>query len=240
MTRRSLWYDVPETPVAVEMGPQIRTSQPLRPVAIAPQFSADVVCAIVGGTPFDMARKVPIPGGLDGGGVDIRGRIFFSPFSSGYNLASDADDVFPIGANVTVLTQAFFHPLGGPGTFLSNSSTGTDDVNIFAPYSGDSNAYFRWGGETAGTSSLSVAGLTFKLTDWWAFTAGPRGNEIWQNFKRVGSNGAGTGVSRTGSANALTIGQGFSVYSFSMFVTLRKQMSEGFLSSGNYWQLFEP
>jgi len=74
------------------------------------------------------------------------------------------------------------------------------------PYS-DGTVYWDYGGspgKTAGSTRLSVGSLTFG-DDFWAFTTGPRGMEIWQNGVRRASN-AGT-PTRVNRATAFYWGQ---------------------------------
>ncbi len=76
---------------------------------------------------------------------------------------------------------------------------------VHLPYS-DGTVYWDYGGATDGTSRAQIAGLSFGQSDVWAFTAGPRGHEIWRNGKLLKSNGAGTSTTRTSSTTDFKLG----------------------------------
>lgn len=65
-------------------------------------------------------------------------------------------------------------------------------LQFHAPFS-DGVVYWDFGGATAGTTRVSVSGLTFG-DDTWAVTVGPRGMEIWQ------SNAAGLMIKRASNS----------------------------------------
>ena len=92
------------------------------------------------------------------------------------------------------------------GVFRSSSAFGLNSVSsIFdglrvschLPFS-DGVVYWDFGGVTA-AGRTSVAGLTFGR-DVWAFTAGPRRSEIWQNGERRAQNANATPTRSAGSA----------------------------------------
>ena len=76
------------------------------------------------------------------------------------------------------------------------AGTGASTINALVPWV-DGTVYWDFGGVSAGTSRLSVAGLSFGL-DAWVFSTGARGMEMWQNGLLRGSNGGNT--TRTASA----------------------------------------
>lgn len=65
------------------------------------------------------------------------------------------------------------------GEFGLASTAGGERCGGHVPFT-DGSVYWDYGGSTAGTTRVSVAGLTIG-NDVWAFTTGPRGMEIWQN-----------------------------------------------------------
>ena len=78
----------------------------------------------------------------------------------------------------------------GPG-----GDSNTYAFNVLLPF-GDGSIYWDFGG-WAGANRLSVGGLSFAITniDRWVFTAGPKGSAIYQNGKKVASQG--TAITRT-------------------------------------------
>jgi hypothetical protein len=73
------------------------------------------------------------------------------------------------------------------GVFAATAST----CGALLPYS-DGKVYWDFGGNVEGTTRVSVAGLTVSPTqeEVWAFTAGRRGMEIWQDGRKRASNSA--------------------------------------------------
>lgn len=90
----------------------------------------------------------------------------------------------------------------GSTAFVVDTATSTQFAHAAIPNS-DGTVYWDWGGTSAGTSRISVAGLTFG-DDVWVFTVGPRGMDIWQNgILRASQSGH---ASRTGSTNSFKLG----------------------------------
>lgn len=95
-----------------------------------------------------------------------------------------------------------------------SSGGGTDGdtgrCGAHVPYN-DGTVYFDYGGLSAGTTRLSVAGLSFTNDDIWFFTVGIRGMEIWQNsVKRAGNSST---PSRTnGGTQQFQLGRGNQVF----------------------------
>jgi hypothetical protein len=227
----------------------LRRRQPQAIPAIDGRYLPIVKSAIVGNNLYDVARRAVLPssslGNLGRQGAAKATALVNS--GNSYQIVSNGNLMLPTGSEVTILWQAYKQAeTGATGVLGNNLASTTEECTIYLPYSGDGRVYWRWGGESAGSSELSVGGLTFAPDDWWAFTAGPRGNEIWQNFALVGSNAAGSGVSRTsGFGNALSWGTHLGTSSYttivqSLFGVLAKQLPMSFLRSGNYWQLFAP
>lgn len=75
---------------------------------------------------------------------------------------------------------------------IANSGSGNARMQLHLPFS-DGTVYWDFAGATAGTTRVSVAGLTFS-DDTWCVTVGPRGMEIWQ------SNAAGLMIKRASNA----------------------------------------
>lgn len=97
---------------------------------------------------------------------------------------------------------------------------------VHLPYS-DGTVYWDFGGNSEGSTRLSVGGLTFG-DDFWVFTTGPRGMEIWQNGIRRASNSAnptrsaGTGVFTLGEGTGLGAGD---LAEISYFATWWRQLT---------------
>ncbi len=109
----------------------------------------------------------------------------------------------------------------GPSTILlgwhkrdasnrASAAFGVDDttnrIGVHLPYS-DGTVYFDYGGASEGSTRLSIGGLTFG-DDFWAFTTGPRGMEIWQNSLLRATNSANPTRSNVASPFYLGLGQG--------------------------------
>lgn len=82
--------------------------------------------------------------------------------------------------------------------------TTTGRCNVHLPYN-EGTTYWDFGGVTAGTSRLSVAGLTFG-DDTWSFGSGVGGMRIWQNG-RIRATQAGSATRVVFGAN-WTLGTG--------------------------------
>lgn len=234
--------------------PQRLTRQPQYLPRIAGEFQKVTKSAIVGSYQYDVGRNYVLPttdpgayGGTLARKATPNGMALYNSGQS-YTLGVDAETVMPTGSEVTILLQGYKESQTGPETVLGNitASPAGAEVDIYLPYSPDGNVYWRWGGNSAGTSSLAVGSLAFASDDWWAFTSGPRGMEIWQNGVLKGSNSAGSAVSRVDGSTNLVWGGGSSagVYwaslSLTMLAVLTKQMDADFLRRRNYWHLFQP
>lgn len=234
--------------------PSTLTQQPQYTVTIAAPYAAITKSAIIASVPYDIVRRVTlaVPDPQSGTGTLTRrnnrhGASLINLLDS-YRVAATGEDILPTGNEVTILWQAYKRADASvTAAFGSATVPDGDAVNIFLPYAGDGNVYWRWGGSAGGTGSLNVASLSFAPGDWWAFTAGPRGHEIWQNFRKVGSNAPGSSATRGtpllgafwgkhGTAGAGT----YCEVEWSMWAVLTKQLDPGFLSSGNYWRIFAP
>ena len=82
----------------------------------------------------------------------------------------------------------------------SNPANGACGVHL--PYN-DGVAYWDFKTTTVGDGRLTASGLTYG-NDFWAFTIGTRGQEIWQNGVLRASNA--TNVTRTASSNDWQLG----------------------------------
>lgn len=170
--------------------------------------------------------------------------------SAGDNAVfANSDDFFPLGEEVTLVffggtSGGYGGAIGLRATDGAVAATPTIDAHVFLPYSGDGAVYWRWGGSTAGTSSLSVPGLTIAPNDLWCFTAGPRGMEIWQNGVLVASQSGHAGRASS-SAYGVTLGAAYSNYtpvaaSTFLVATFARQLDPSLLSRKLPWQLFAP
>lgn len=86
---------------------------------------------------------------------------------------------------------------------LDGNATASTWFDALVPYA-DGNVYWDFGGATSGSTRLVVSGLTFG-DDLWAFTAGARGMEVWQNGLLRGSQAAA--ATRAQSGLPLALGQ---------------------------------
>jgi hypothetical protein len=109
--------------------------------------------------------------------------------------------ICPTDGKVTIVAALRYHgdDRGTAPMFFCASETTTDAERIeFGPNS-DTALILRYGGISEGTNQLTVTGLTLLGKDLVvAATTGPRGMEIWQDGRKLGSN-AGT-PTRTGNA----------------------------------------
>ena len=214
--------------------PRRHLIQPQGRVELADEFSASTMAFC--GTALDVARKRQIA--LTAARVGPLGQ-YSSNGGAGIALGN-ASEWLPTGAEVTVL---FAGKLIANQDFplLSTDSTASGQaVSIYLPYGLDGKVYWRWGGEVEGASSLSIGGLSFAEHDLWAFTAGPRGMEIWQNGLRVASN---LGSSSITTDSPLRYGQftslgGVATVSSALLLAVPRQLDMSFLSSRQYFSVF--
>lgn len=96
-------------------------------------------------------------------------------------LASDSRNIVPTSGGFTVALH--YRKIGSPvdssGFGCDASADGGSRAGTHMPWS-DGTLYWDFGGFTGATSRLTAAGLTYG-DDFWVFTSGPRGMEIWQN-----------------------------------------------------------
>ena len=110
------------------------------------------------------------------------------------------------------------------------------------PYS-DGVVYWDFGGQTSGTTRLAVSGLTFG-DDFWVFSTGGRGMEVWQNGSLKGSNAANPARTVNDSAINFVLGkQGVvdgDLADFSYFALWNRQLTQRDVRSlsGQPFQLF--
>ncbi len=227
------------------------TTQPQYSAKITPEFSASFTGGYLGSVPRELRSGAQNFSGFVPE-ITGQGRTWRNS-GAVVTLAAAAEPIVPTGSSVTFLLQGYkIADISGgyySGTIgLDRSAADASDVfAIYLPYlgAGGNPVYWRWGGASEGSTQLSVSSLSFAQSDWWAFTSGARGMEIWQNGNLVGSNGATP--SRTSSGVALIVGEGFhpasSPYTelkFSAALWFNKQFPKEFLANRNYWRVFEP
>lgn len=219
-----------------------------QPTRIRQEFASFAKSVIVGGVPYDLVRNVALPSGLTAG-ANANGATWITPTPE-YQLAAESNDVVPSGSEVTILWQnkhtdyASNSGSGSIGNVLLGEHNATYVFNIYLHLWNTTKTYFRWGGETTNITSLMVSGLSRGPDDWWAFTAGPRGMEIWQNGVKVGS--TASTPSRTATAGRkLFLGTAFDISdsdtateAFTLLAFLSRQLPTNFLAQKNYWSLF--
>ena len=137
-------------------------------------------------------------------------------------------------------------------TLRDSYAFGVDDVdvitrlNVHLPYV-DGVVYFDYGGIGAGTTRVSVSGLAFG-SNFWVFSTGPRGMEIWQDGALRASNtanptrrnDAGTGL-YIGGMDAIPFTDG-DLAEYSYFAMWGRQLSRQDIValSGEPYSLFAP
>jgi len=163
----------------------------------------------------------------------FRGPAAVNQINGEYTAASGAGATFGVGRRgrvATLTAGANTHRLASDATRLLGTTQGftfalhyrkTDatarvsagfglldggNINVRAgahlPWS-DGSVYFDYGGNSTGTTRVIATTPTFG-DDWWVFTVGARGMEIWQNGVKLASNAATP--SRTASSAAYFLG----------------------------------
>lgn len=157
---------------------------------------------------------------------------------------TDIDRVVPGSGGWTMLicyrkTDA---TLRSTAAFGSGATTGGIECTGFIPYS-DGVVYFDYGGSVAGTTRLSVSGLSFG-DDLWVFATGLGGMQIWQNGLLRASNAANP--TRTTSASTYFAVGPFTAFTdfadTALVMSWRRQLAAADIRavSINPWQLFQP
>lgn len=124
--------------------------------------------------------------------------------SNRLQLAADSSKVLPTSGGFT----AFMHyrKLGSAaacaGWGVDASVSALYRCGTHQPYS-DAKVYFDFGGNTEDSTRESTGALSFG-DDYWVFTSGARGMEIWRNGALITSNSANP--TRLGTSNPLLIG----------------------------------
>jgi hypothetical protein len=224
--------------------PQRWRQQPQYPVRVAAEWAQSAVFALNAAVPYEVVNRQGFSASPWTRCANSHGLAFENVGNTG-TLNANADLFFPTGSAATILLQGYKTSETQSVATLDTGASPSDNfnVNVYLPYGGDSNVYWRWGpNETPGTSSLSVAGLSFAASDWWAFTVGARGMEVWQNGLLVGSN-SGTSTRTSNAALPAFVGLnaiGYTQVRFSMLATFNQQMPTAFLRQRQYWGIFAP
>ena len=213
--------------------PRKHLTQPQGRVTLADEFSNATMAFCGTGLDVARARTLPLTSSAGPLGQYAQNNSVAIPMG-------DASDWLPVGAEVTILFGGETNPQSIFPLF-STDSTGTNCANVYVSYSADQNVYWRWGGETNGVSSLNVGGLSFAASDLWAFTAGPRGMEIWQNGRRVAHQVGSS--SRSSTPTTLRYGQfspagGVASIRAALLAAVPRQLDADFLSSRQYFSVF--
>jgi hypothetical protein len=224
--------------------PQRWRQQPQYPVRIATEWAPNAVFALNGAVPVESVNRFSYSASPWTQTFNAHGRALENVGNSAI-LTTNSDLVLPVGSACTILLQGYKTAESAAAPALATATFPGDgyNANIYLPYSGDGNVYWRWGpGEVAGTGSLAVGGLSFDPRDLWAFTTGPRGMEVWQNGAIVGSNSGTPSRSSGGIVVSLGIGNGvgYAQIRLSMLATFNQQMPTAFLRQRQYWGIFQP
>lgn len=161
--------------------------------------------------------------------------------SSGTTLLSNSSIAIPTGSQFTLIyiNDTSSSALSATLAVGQAGSGGTAEFNCYLPYSGDGKAYFRWGGEVDGVTSVSATASG--NAGGWILTVGPRGMEIWQNGVRIASNTA-TPSRATSSAALITVNNSAPrAQSIPLLATFNKQFSPGVTRAlaRNPWRIFK-
>lgn len=139
-------------------------------------------------------------------GRDNHGRTVFinAGGSDAVVLGTVADAGLPSGIASTILYG--YHKTDNTArasAALGNDTAGdTEAYRLLLPYA-DGTVYFDYAGNSGGGGTrLSVGGLSFG-DDFWAFTTGTRGMEIWQSGIRRGLNAVTPSRTTAGDAGTL-------------------------------------
>lgn len=125
-------------------------------------------------------------------GVGPRGRVARTNLGANrVQLASNSVNL--LGSGSSGFTVALhYRKIGAAaacaGFGLDASAIATQRAGTHFPFS-DGTLYWDFGGNSAGTSRLTAASLTYG-DDFWVFTTGTRGMEIWQNGIRRAQQGS--------------------------------------------------
>ena len=208
-----------------------------------------------GGPPWDYARNVPwFPfGGATKEWVqNARGAalaVTTLTTNSGWVASPSALGTTEVTVLILKKDRDGSHRTGGAFGIVSTSGA-ANFCGAHIPYT-DGTVYWDYGGQTGGTSRISVAGLTFG-DDIWVFTAGPRGMEIWQNGSRRASQ-AGHATRSTANIFDFQLGNGNHLSSqtensdlaeYAMFAVWNRQLDQNDIEhlSSDPWELvrYEP
>jgi hypothetical protein len=142
---------------------------------------------------------------FDANSIYAGGRIYHQAVSTATRLATTAS-VFPITNAVTIMLgyQHADTALRAQSVLGLQGGATTTYMGTLLPYN-DSKVYWDVGGETEGSTRLSVAITKDSTTvHVWGFTAGSRGMEIWRDGVKIASH-AGT-PTRTVGTQAFYLG----------------------------------
>lgn len=147
-----------------------------------------------GGRPRNLITNRHGPGTLTNwrwaaGGFTKGGTSFGTPVDDQvFGLENDTI-VIPL-QNCTIVVGYYKHLAAARNSSAFGVASGTLSARsgVSLPF-GDGTVYWDFGGATAGTTRLSVAGLTV-TNNLWVFSTGPRGMEIWQDGVLRASNSA--------------------------------------------------
>lgn len=138
-------------------------------------------------TGFPQNPPVPTGGRVWGTGGGAKPSGYVQAFAIRHEATGDIET---LGPNLDIYSQSggMTVALGYRKTdttnrastaFAVNLGGGGARTNVHLPYS-DGGTYFDYGGNTEGVNRVSVGGLTFG-NNFWVFSTGPRGMEIWQD-----------------------------------------------------------
>lgn len=142
--------------------------------------------------------------------ADYGERAIDLPVAAARTWHNNSDLVIPSGSTATivaVLSNIEYASTAGVIHTGASAGTGVDEFDIYTPFGGDNKTYFRWGGITEGSTSLSFAdsiGNGAYLRHVYLFSVGPAGMSVWRDGVKLASNSATP--SRTASGAVLTIG----------------------------------
>lgn len=124
--------------------------------------------------------------------------------NGGWSFPNPVEGLPTLGMTVVIHKHKLDVTNRASGGFGVNSATAAHRCGTHLPFS-DGTVYWDFGGTSSGVSRLSASGLTFG-DDFWAFSAGERGMDIWQNgYQRNSQPGH---VARTETGLTFNFGNG--------------------------------
>lgn len=127
-----------------------------------------------------------------GGSTYTAGKVVHDNVNDYTQLTADQQLLIPNGASTLTIMQGYQWSdtvLRGGAGFGNVTAPLGQRANTLCPWS-DGAIYWDFGGDTAGSTRLSVAITKDTSLHVWGFTVGARGMEIWRDGTKIASNAA--------------------------------------------------